>query len=224
MKKVSFIFIAFIALCIAACTNKEADTNVTKPAEQAIVNIHLQPYNNFTQKEAEMLKGEFGKFLKDSLHLKVNIDILPAIKLDERFLNDNKNRFQAQKIVGSLKKKSSCGEVYIGLLHEDISLPLHGVPDWGVLGLASIGNHAAVISTYRIANVQRDFWRVVAHEFGHCHFSLPHCPQKINECLVRDAEGHPNFAITKNFCENCLKKIKDQEVKIQETLQRVRND
>jgi archaemetzincin len=84
----------------------------------------------------------------------------------------------------------------------DISRPVHGQANYGVLGCAG-GN--AIVSTFRMKGSMALLDKIAIHEMGHT-FGLPHCPNK--GCIMQDLEGHASTldgAVT--FCPSCKAKI-----------------
>lgn len=204
MKHLLFFFC--VGLLIMSCNDQKttSEMNATETPVSSRphkILVHLQPFNDFTAKEAEVVKHELNEHLLEMGFDSQVIDILPAKRLDKSFLNEYKTRYSAQKIVNSLKKGKK-SEVYIGLLHEDVSLPLRGKKDWGVRGLSSLNQNASVVSTYRIRNQKQDMWKTVLHEFGHAFAGINHCTKDKN-CLMRDANGKGWSADQRGFCNSC---------------------
>lgn len=208
MKHLLLIF--FIGLLLVSCNNQKTTSEVVETKDTICsypptFKVYLQPFNYYTKKEAEIVKQELNDHLQEIGFKSQMIEILPAKKLDNSFLNNYKTRYSAQKIVNSLNKRKK-GEIYIGLLHEDISLPLRGRKDWGVRGLALLNGNAVVVSTFRIRNQKQDMWKTMLHEFTHTFASINHCTKDKN-CLMRDANGKGWTTDQRSLCNACRNAI-----------------
>ena len=168
--------------------------------------IYLQPYGNFSQKEASILGKELRKMIWEMFSVDMDCEVLPAQPLSNSLLNDAKSRFRADKIIRTMSSKADEHNIYIGLTHRDISCSVHGKADWGVQGLSLIPGKACVASTFRVKNKQ-DFPKVVGHEFIHTYFNYHHCPKDDPTCLMQDAKGHPNYKNKNGLCQYCKKKL-----------------
>mgnify|MGYP006916064687 CR=1 FL=1 len=169
--------------------------------------ISLQPYGNFTQKEAAKLGKELEKLLFEYFNVELECEVLPGLPLSDSLLNDAKTRYRADKIIRSMSPKASKHNIYIGLTHRDISCSTRGRADWGVQGLSILTGKACVASTFRVKN-KREFPLVVCHEFIHTYFNYAHCPKDDPHCLMQDAKGHPYLKIKKGLCEYCRSVLK----------------
>ena len=166
------------------------------------VRISLQPYD-FTLDEAYCLKADLEKNLcPQSGEWAFSFDVLSNKPLTNELKNDAGTRFRADKIINSLEKNADSHHIIIALPHQDISVSYKGKPDWGVLGLSLIPKKACVVSTYRLKN-QRDLWKLAAHEFIHTCFNYRHCPDNDPKCIMKDANGHPDFSNKSTFCKKC---------------------
>lgn len=193
MKKV--LFFINIALMMASCTNTPSTI------------ILLQPFDDFSQEDAEKLKVDIEKHREDfgSVVIK-DIKVLPNKSLTDDLLNDAKTRYRADKIIPELQEQRSCGTAIIGLTRKDISLPHNGKKDWGVLGLAFMDSKACVISTYRMKRMS-DFWKVAAHEFCHAYYGAPHCPKDDPRCILQDAKGKYTAGCSVSLCDYCKSQL-----------------
>ncbi len=169
--------------------------------------ICLQPYDNFTQKETKQLSKVLEKKFQKLFGVEFEIDVLPNKKLSSDLMNDAKTRYRADKIIGSLKKVAGDHRIMIGLTHKDVSFPYKGRADWGVLGLSIHGTYACVVSDFRLKHKQRDYWKVVAHEFTHTACNYGHCPEDNANCIMKDAKGKANFGNKEDFFETCKKNV-----------------
>jgi archaemetzincin len=200
MKK-KLLFILLAVLMLGGCKKTE-NANCTCPPT-----IFLQPYDNYTQKEAKQLSKVLEKKFLELYGVEFEFEVLPNKKLSADLMNDSKSRFRADKIIDSLKKEASDHRIMIGLTHKDVSVPYKGKPDWGVLGLSIHGTYACVVSDYRLKNKKRDYWKVVTHEFTHTACNYSHCPDDDPTCIMKDAKGKADFSNKVGFCRTCREKI-----------------
>ncbi len=116
-------------------------------------------------------------------------------------------RFRADSLIKYLDNKNR-NEFTIGVTKSDISCTIHGVKDFGVLGLSFLGHkhNACVVSTFRLKN-EKDLWKLMAHEFTHGYFSKGHCKADDPHCIMQDAKKKPNFAIKDSLCNICREEI-----------------
>ena len=206
MQKVCWLFIMSMLLlgCNNQGSNKIEDVDCLCPH----ATVYLQPYDNFTQKEANQLKRVLEKHLVEILDGAFEIEVLPNKQLTSDFLGETKTKYRIDKIINSLKKDADTHKIYIGLTHKDICREeKNGVKDWGVLGSSIITSHACVVSTYRLKNKKRDLWKLATHEFIHTYYGYHHCPKDDIHCLMKDAKGKADFSNKKDLCDFCKSKI-----------------
>ena len=206
MQKVCWLFIMSMLLlgCNNQGSNKIEDVDCLCPH----ATVYLQPYDNFTQKEANQLKRELEKHLVEILDGAFEIEVLPNKQLTSDFLGETKTKYRIDKIINSLKKDADTHKIYIGLTHKDICREeKNGVKDWGVLGSSISTSHACVVSTYRLKNKKRDLWKLATHEFIHTYYGYHHCPKDDIHCLMKDAKGKADFSNKKDLCDFCKSKI-----------------
>lgn len=173
------------------------------------VKVSLQPYADFTQKEAEQLKNELERHLGMLIgEVELEFEVLPNKPLAAELKNEDGTRYRADKIINSLASDAEKHHVIIALTHKDISVSHKDKPDWGVLGHSLIPKKACVVSTYRVKN-RKDLWKVASHEFIHSCFEYYHCPDDNPKCLMKDAKGHVNLSNKSTLCEQCSKRIYD---------------
>lgn len=206
MKKVCWLFI--MSLLLLSCSNQENNKIEDVDCLCPHATVYLQPYDNFTQKEANQLKRELEKHLVEILDGAFEIEVLPNKQLTSDFLGETKTKYRIDKIINSLKKDADTHKIYIGLTHKDICRDeKNGVKDWGVLGSSIITSHACVVSTYRLKNKKRDLWKLATHEFIHTYYGYHHCPKDDIHCLMKDAKGKADFSNKKDLCDFCKSKI-----------------
>lgn len=208
MKQAIFIFWLGLLgiICTVGCKQK-VDSEWIACCPHATV--YLQPYDNFTQKEANKLKAELEKHWGEILDGAFEIEVLPNKQLTNDFLGETKTKYRVDKIIHALEKDADYHKIYIGLTHKDICRDQkNGVTDWGVLGSSIATSHACVISTYRLKNKMRDLWKLVTHEFIHTYYDYPHCPKDNTHCLMKDAKGKADYSNKNDLCDYCKNKIR----------------
>lgn len=133
------------------------------------------------------------------------IKILPHKNSPDSVYNKAHTRYRAAKLVNYLHDNTEAGEFTIGITDKDISTSIHGSDDYGILGLAFLGNkkRACITSTCRL-KYKEDLWKLMAHEFTHGFFSLGHCEMDDPYCIMQDAKGKsPRFEIKVYLCTQC---------------------
>ena len=198
-------------------TEDDSDTLCTCPPE-SYVHIDLQPFGDFTQKEANQLKEELEKHLVP-IYLS-EIEVLPKKDIPASCLYKPRNRYWAGNILGFLKQQNQGSDfVTIGLTHRDISTSIHGNYNYGIMGLSFRPGNACVVSTFRLKR-KDDLWKVRTHEFLHSR-GLPHCKKDDLKCLMQDAHGKNTFYMKHGLCEDCKNSLRmimtHQETKYQNT-------
>lgn len=169
--------------------------------------IYIQPLDNFTRQEAIRLQAVLEQRFIEIFNEDFMFEILPNKKLSVDLMNDNRSRYRADKIINSLSRKATNHKITIGLTHKDISIPYKGRPDWGILGLAMHKVNGCVASTYRLKHKERDYWKVVTHEFIHTYYRYSHCPKDSAHCLMKDAKGKADFSNKNDLCGYCKSRI-----------------
>ena len=186
-------------------TEDDSDTLCTCPPE-SYVHIDLQPFGDFTQKEANQLKEELEKHLVP-IYLS-EIEVLPKKDIPASCLYKPRNRYWAGNILGFLKQQNQGSDfVTIGLTHRDISTSIHGNYNYGIMGLSFRPGNACVVSTFRLKR-KDDLWKVTTHEFLHSR-GLPHCKKNDPKCLMQDAHGKNTFYMKNGLCQDCQNSLKN---------------
>lgn len=185
-------------------TEDDSDTLCTCPPE-SYVHIDLQPFGDFTQKEANQLKEELEKHLVP-IYLS-EIEVPPKKDIPASCLYKPRNRYWAGNILGFLKQQNQGSDfVTIGLTHRDISTSIHGNYNYGIMGLSFRPGNACVVSTFRLKR-KDDLWKVTTHEFLHSR-GLPHCKKDDLKCLMQDAHGKNTFYMKHGLCEDCKNSLR----------------
>ena len=141
--------------------------------------VLLQPFNSFTEEEAEAMIPQMKKLIEECTGLELDFDILPRIILSGGMMNDIFTRYRADRIIPSLKDNHH--DVVVALLHKEISCTYKGKKDWGVLGLSLPDYKNCVVSDFR----------------------LKHCPNDDPRCIMKDANGHADFSNKEHMCKTC---------------------
>ena len=200
------MFLIVTTLCCSCKGEQQQEINVQDAGAPPQTTKCLQPMGKFSQKEAQNLKAELQQHIAElGLGNIKGIKVLPNKPLAGSLMNDTRTRYRADKIIRSLQVSKSENRTIIALTHKDISVPLKGKKDWGVLGLSLRPGTACVASTFRCKN-KADFWKVVMHEFCHTYYNMPHCPNDDSTCIMKDAKGHANFSVKNRFCKDCIKR------------------
>ena len=122
--------------------------------------------------------------------------VVPGLPLPTVAYYRPRHRYRADKLLDVLAAAvvpdSGC-EIVIGVTAVDISVRTETHADWGILGLAYLDSHVAVISTFRAGRkvsrtkmLQRTV-KTATHEVGHA-LGLPH-DDSVAGCMMNDAHG-----------------------------------
>lgn len=201
--KTTLLYIIFAVLMLFGCKKMEQVNSTFPPT----ITICIQPYDNYTLKEAQLLSKVLGEEFKKLFEREFKFEVLPNKSLTTELMNDAKTRYRADKIINSLKKGAGKHKIIIALTHKDVSVPYKGKADWGVLGLSIHGTNTCVASDYRLKHKKRDYWKVVTHEFTHTAYNYSHCPNDDSTCIMKDAKGKADFSNKVDFCKTCIEKI-----------------
>lgn len=191
-----------------SCYNTQSSKVEDTESSCLHANVYLQPYDDFTQKEAEKLKADLDKHLEGIIDRGFKVEILSNQPLSVSFIGESKKKYRTDRIINMLKENADNQHIYIGITHHDICRAYkNGVKDWGVLGSSIPDYHACVVSDHRLKHKKRDLWKVVTHEFIHTYYRYPHCPKDSSHCIMKDAKGHADFSNKHDLCGYCKSKI-----------------
>lgn len=171
--------------------------------------VLLQPYDDFTQQEAALLKKELEKRFDAMFYGAFGFEVLPTQPMLKAWYYKPRSRYRADKIIGYLETqvgKEARDSVIIGLTHHDISTSIHGHKGYGIMGLSHKSGHACVVSTYRLKR-RSQLWKVATREFIHAFYAYPHCPKDNPHCLMQDAHGKNTFDNKNDLCDYCKSKM-----------------
>ena len=197
----TFLYIAFISLFICSCGNKHArDGHIFCSCPHAT--ICFQPYGSFTEQEVKRflpaLQKNMEKYLGGG---EWSFEIRKPVPLPIKPVVGRKHK--ALDLLDILRdEQTDDDQVIIGLTHEDLCDDIHGVKNYGIIGLSYLGGGVSIVSDKRLKN-KSAVWKTVIHEFCHAFFSADHCPNDDPTCMMADAHKHKNFAIQNRLCESC---------------------
>ena len=165
--------------------------------------VYLLPYDNFSKKEAEKLipklKSEFDKWLYGHWEFR----LLEPVALPKESWVKEKNKYRVTPILNYQARLRKVDEVIIGLTHKDICTNIHGVQDYGIVGISRLLKGVCVVSDKRLKD-KSWYWKPILHEFIHTFYGAKHCPNDDPTCFMKDAKGHGNFEIQNKLCDSCL--------------------
>lgn len=191
MKPLRLITMLLVACFILSCnTDKTAktdgdNTSTQKDKKSAArtdeLTIYLQPFDNFTEKEAAKVTKELEPALSKIFpDMKWHFEIFSNKPLPEDAYYKPRNRYLGNVLLKHLTTTKD--KFIIGLTHKDISFKIHGYDNYGIRGLTPIGGNNSIVSDYR--GKGNEFIMVIAHEFLHGYSRAPHC--KNPACLMCD--------------------------------------
>ena len=206
LNKCFILFFCVGIFCLIGCKRESTEVKEAKSSRPHCV-IYLQPYDDFTVKEAEALKPvlekNFNKFLDGDWKFKVK----SPISLPSELYVKKSNRYRALGILKDLKKLSPKeNEVFIGLSHKDICADVHGYKDFGIIGLSYCPGKVCIVSDKRLKN-KSVMWKPILHEFIHAFYGVLHCPNDDPQCIMADARYRGSFKTQVKLCDACNSRI-----------------
>lgn len=205
MKSKVTILLCAVLLLLAGCIGED---NTSPPKQQhkaEVITVFLQPYNGYPADKLKRLQLDIQHCLDTLIpELKFHVDVLEERTLPSSFLYTPRNRFRADSII-CYQKSFPTHDYVMGVISSDISTTVHGVQDFGILGLSYRPGRSAVVSSFRVKNKSL-FYKVAVHELLHS-LGLPHCAQKDRSCYICDADKHPQLEKQTRLCEPCKKKL-----------------
>jgi archaemetzincin len=143
----------------------------------------------------------------------LNVTIATSKALPKRAFYRPRGRYRAEILLDFLAEVAPPGaERVLGLTSVDISTSKPPHEDWGILGLASVGGQACVLSSFRCqrrssgpAHARQRLAKTAVHEVGHT-FGLPHCLNR--GCLMEDGGGSVLTTDREtDLCADCRAKL-----------------
>ncbi|MCH5226771.1 MAG: hypothetical protein J1F16_03005 [Muribaculaceae bacterium] len=185
------------------------------------ITVCFVPLDGINKSQIEQLKKEFKENFTDKRKEVFFVESLEHFNTPDSCINKKYHRFEAgtmlkfldnqfgesaNRIAGEKSENGSSDYYIIGVTNKDISTPVHGKENYGILGLSTLGGNVSVISTYRLRN-KKELWKLAMHEFGHGYYSLRHCPNDDPSCIMADAKGgNPHFELKDTLCSTCYEK------------------
>jgi len=165
--------------------------------------IYLLPYDNFTKKEAEKLLHKLQKEFDKWLYGHWEFMVLEPVTFPQGSYIKSRNRYKVTPVLNYQLSLIEGNEVIIGLTHKDICTNIHGVEDYGIVGMSRPLKQVCLVSDERLKNKSL-IWKPILHEFIHTFYGAKHCPKDDPSCFMKDAKGHGNFEVQDKLCESCL--------------------
>jgi archaemetzincin len=143
----------------------------------------------------------------------VSVTVAPGAALPRRAYYRPRGRYRAEILLEFLAEVAPQGsDRILGLTSSDISTSKPPHEDWGILGLASVGGQACVLSSFRCQKKARNAAHAVerlaktaVHELGHT-FGLDHCPNR--GCIMEDGGGSVLTTDREtDLCADCRAKL-----------------
>lgn len=209
MKSKVTILLCAGLLLLAGCTGRNTtEAPKAKQQKQAeVITVLLQPYNGYPADKLKRLQRDMQHCLDTLIpELRFHVDVLKERTLPSSFLYTPRNRFRADSII-RYQKSFPTHDYVMGVISSDISTTVHGVQDFGILGLSYRPGKSGVVSSFRVKN-KALFYKVAVHELLHS-LGLPHCAQKDRSCYICDADKKPQLEKQTRLCEHCKKKLLD---------------
>ena len=179
--------------------------------------VAIQPFGEFSSKEAKIMQEEIAEFY----HVKTVL--LKRVELPKNaYINVKSSRYRADTLIRFLRENMDSNYSFvIGLTDKDISVtkysnksektikqPNYKYADWGVFGLGFMPGKSCIVSTFRLKekNFRSRFIKICCHELGH-NFGLPHCSDET--CIMQDAAETIKTIdnVRLNLCNSCKKKV-----------------
>ncbi len=164
--------------------------------------IKLLPYDDFSKKEVEKLVPQLQKTFDKWLKGYWIFEIMEPTKLPQYSFLKERNRYKVTPILNYQLTLLKGNEVIIGLTHKDICTNIHGVNDYGIVGISRPLKQVCLVSDKRLKD-KSIYWKPILHEFIHTFYGAKHCRNEDPTCFMKDAKGHGIFEIQDKLCDSC---------------------
>lgn len=154
--------------------------------------------------DANVFANKLASNLSTMINKTCDVVQLPAQQIPSKYKCGSK--YRADSIICNQNKYYKNGKVIcICYTNDDIATTVHGVNNYGIIGLGFRPGKVCVISTHRIHF--DDAWKAGSHEILH-NLGLPHCKNDDPHCIMCDAKGKsPHFELKDDLCEECRKSL-----------------
>ena len=210
----SFVVVQVIIISMIACVLGSCEYNNSKSKSDPETNkvdticsgpmcvIKLLPYDDFSKQEVEsllpILQQSFDKWLYGSWTFEI---IEPAHFPQGSYVKE-RNRYSVTPVLNYQSMLLENNEIIIGLTHKDICTNIHGVKNYGIVGISRPLKQVCLVSDKRLKDKSL-YWKPILHEFMHTFYGAKHCPNDDPTCFMKDAKGHGNFKIMDKLCDSC---------------------
>ena len=202
MKKLLLLFLS--SLMVFSCSKTKVNNQLEEVdilcCNTPSATILIQPYGNFTKQEINKFISELQNNMDEFLYGEWNIKVLEPKQIP--FSSVTSNKYKALDFLNYQKSNNKFNEVTVGITHEDICKDLHGVKNYGIVGLSFCPGNNIIVSDKRLRHKEQ-LWKPIIHEFMHAFYGAKHCPKDDPTCFMVDAKGHGNFSIQNKLCDSC---------------------
>lgn len=178
-------------------------TTATAPAPEHLVVI--LPFGKVNPSYVEAVSAA----VLEAADVKIRVDPQRALPKDAWYAP--RKRWRAEKILDAIDADPPEGAwKVVAITEAEISTTKNEFPDWGIVGLGSVGGLSCVTSTHIFKKwsktkgvLLRRVTDSAVHELGHT-VGLDHCES--TGCVMRDAKGKAVTSAdtsTGRFCEVC---------------------
>lgn len=158
--------------------------------------VHADPAPSIAiQPLGKVSTGDIA-FVKEGIEAlyAVTVEVLPEKPLPKNAYYASRQRYRADKLLDFLTGQTPDRfDKVVGVTTQDISATKGAIADWGLFGLAELGERACVVSTFRLRAGKASgpllrirLVKVVNHELGHT-FGLEHC--QAPSCMMQEGGG-----------------------------------
>jgi archaemetzincin len=209
IKSIVIIALAAFVVGLSSCdkpqsANKDKGISSQQGAEKksviSVPNLLIVNYSNVPQSVIAKAQANLSPYFGDISV--VNIDLPDSAYYKPR------NRYLTMPLLRQLQTLRKTNTLVLGITVKDVSTPIHGYENFGIMGQSLLNQHVAVVSTWRVGNVkhlqENDFKKLMLHELAHS-VGLNHC--KTNDCILHDAEKKNRFSYSPFFCDTCIRQL-----------------